>query len=76
LADADHDGAVSLSEAQPSVGDVLATLSTSQQAGEQLTMSSSWLPLPSRTIIVLGATVNGIYDASLPVACGEISAAT
>jgi len=75
-ADANRDGAVSLSEAQPSVGDVLATLSTSQQAGEQLTMSSSWLPLPSRTIIVLGATVNGIYDASLPVACGEISAAT
>src|SRR5262249_19410611 len=75
-ADANHDGVVSLSEAQPSVGDVLATLSTSQQAGEQLTMSSSWLPLPSRTIVVLGKTVNGSYDASLPVACGQISAAT
>ena len=75
-ADANHDGVVSLGEAQPSVGDVLATLSTSQQAGEQLTMSSSWLPLPSRTIVVLGETVNGIYDASLPVACGQISAAT
>jgi hypothetical protein len=75
-ADADHDGVVSLSEAQPSVGNVLATFSTSQQAGEQLTMSSSWLPLPSRTIVVLGETVNGIYDASVPVACGQISAAT
>jgi hypothetical protein len=75
-ADANHDGVVSLSEAQPSVGNVLATLSTSQQAGEQLTMSSSWLPLPSRTIVVLGETVNGLYDASVPVACGEISAAT
>jgi hypothetical protein len=75
-ADANHDGVVSLSEAQPSVGDVLATLSTSQQAGEQLTMSSLWLPLPSRTIVVLGETVNGLYDASVPVACGEISAAT
>jgi hypothetical protein len=75
-ADVNHDGVVSLSEAQPSVGNVLATLSTSQQAGEQLTMSSSWLPLPSRTIIVLGQTVDGIYDASLPVACGQISAAT
>jgi len=75
-ADANHDGVVSLSEAQPSVGNVLATLSTSQQAGEQLTMSSSWLPLPSRTIIVLGETVNGLYDASVPVACGQISAAT
>jgi hypothetical protein len=75
-ADADHDGVVSASEAQPSVGNVLATLSTSQQVGEQLTMSSSWLPLPSRTFIVLGETADGIYDASLPVACGEISAAT
>jgi hypothetical protein len=75
-ADADHDGVVSLSEAQPSIGSVLATFSTSQQAGEQLTMSSSWLPLPSRTIVVLGETVNGLYDASVPVACGEISAAT
>lgn len=74
--DTDHDGVISLSEAQPSVGNVLATLSTSQQTGEQLTMSSSWLPLPSRTIIVLGETVNGIYDASLPVACGQISAVT
>jgi hypothetical protein len=75
-ADANQDGVVSVSEAQPSVGNVLATLSTSQEDGEQLTMSSSWLPLPSRTIIVLGETVNGIYDASLPVACGQISAAT
>jgi hypothetical protein len=75
-ADANHDDVVSLSEARPSVGDVLATLSTSQQAGEQLTMSSSWLPLPSRTIIVLGETVDGIYDASMPVACGQITAAT
>lgn len=75
-ADANHDGVVSVGEAQPSAGNVLATLSAGQQAGEQLTMSSSWLPLPSRTIIVLGETVNGIYDASLPVACGQISAAT
>ena len=75
-ADANNDDAVTLAEAQASVGNVLATFSTSQQTGEQLTMSSSWLPLPSRTIIVLGETVNGIYDASQPVACGQISAAT
>jgi hypothetical protein len=75
-ADANHDGVISLSEAQPSVGNVLVALSTRQQAGEQLTLSSSWLPLASRTIVVLGKTVNGSYDATLPVACGTITAST
>jgi hypothetical protein len=75
-ADANKDGTISLSEAQPSFGSVLTALSTSQQAGEQLTASSSWLPLTSRTIVVLGKTVNGTYDATLPVACGTIAAAT
>jgi hypothetical protein len=75
-ADANHDNVISLSEAQPSVGNVLVALSTAQQAGEQLTASSSWLPLTLRTVVVLGKTVNGTYDATMPVACGTISAAT
>jgi hypothetical protein len=75
-ADTNHDNLISLSEAQPSVGNVLVALSTAQQAGEQLTASSSWLPLTTRTIVVLGKTVNGTYDATLPVACGTIAAAT
>jgi hypothetical protein len=75
-ADTNHDGTISLAEAQPSFGNVLMALSTAQQAGEQLTASSSWLPLTSRTVVVLGKTVNGAYDATLPVACGTIAAAT
>ena len=75
-ADTNHDGIISLSEAQPSVGNVLTALSATQQTGEELTVSSSWLPLTTRAIVVLGKTVNGSYDATVPVACGTISAAT
>jgi len=76
VADSNHDGTISLSEAQPSVGNALVALSPTQQTGEQLSLSSSVLPLTSRTILVLGKTVNGTYDATLPVACGTIAAAT
>src|SRR5437870_7599183 len=75
-ADTNHDGIISLSEAQPSVGNVLMALSATQQTGEELTVSSSWLPLTTRAIVVLGKTVNGSYDATVPVACGTISAST
>jgi hypothetical protein len=75
-ADTNHDGIISLSEAQPSVGNVLMALSATQQTGEELTVSSSWLPLTMRAIVVLGKTVNGSYDATVPVACGTISAST
>jgi hypothetical protein len=75
-ADTNKDGLVSLAEAQPSFGNVLTGLSTAQQSGEQLTAAASWLPLTSRTVVVLGKTVNGAYDATLPVACGTIAVAT
>jgi hypothetical protein len=75
-ADTNHDGTISLSEAQPSIGNTLVALSAAQQTGEELTVSSSWLPLTTRTVVVLGKTVNGTYDATLPVACGTIAAAT
>jgi len=75
-ADPNHDGIVSLSEAQPSVGNTLVALTSAQQTGESMAASPSWLPLTTRTVLVLGKTVNGTYDATLPVACGTISAAT
>jgi hypothetical protein len=75
-ADTNHDGTVSLSEAQPSVGNTLVALTSAQQTGESMAVSSSWLPLTTRTVLVLGKTVNGTYDATLPVACGTIAAAT
>jgi hypothetical protein len=72
-ADTNNDGTISLSEGQPFFGDVLLTLDQAAQSGSMQTISSSLLPLQSRTIVVLGKTVNGSYDATLPVACGTIA---
>ena len=72
-ADTNNDGMISLSEGQPVFGDVLLALDQAAQSGSALTISSSLQPLQSRTIVVLGKTVNGTYDATLPVACGTIA---
>ncbi|HEY3185401.1 MAG TPA: hypothetical protein VGJ77_21335 [Gaiellaceae bacterium] len=72
-ADTNNDGTISLSEGQPAFGDVLLALDQAAQSGSSQTISSSLLPLQSRTIVVLGKTVNGSYDATLPVACGTIA---
>lgn len=74
-ADSDHNGLISLAEAQPLVGNVLLSLDplTLSKAGSSTLISSSLLPLQTRTILVQGMTVNGSYDATLPVACGTIT---
>jgi hypothetical protein len=74
-ADTNHDGTISLSEGQAVFGDVLLGLdsSTLASSGWSTTIQSSLLPLQTRTIVVLGMTVNGTYDATLPVACGTIA---
>jgi hypothetical protein len=75
-ADTNSDGTISLSEGQPFFGDELLALDQSAAAsGQSQSVSSSLLPLQTRTIVALGGTVNGAYDASLPVACGTISTA-
>jgi hypothetical protein len=74
-ADTNHDGTISLTEGAAAFGDVLlgldsATLTTT---GWSTTVQSSLAPLQTRAIVVLGKTVNGTYDASLPVACGTLA---
>jgi hypothetical protein len=74
-ADTNHDGTISLSEATPVFGDVLLGLdpSTLTATGWSTTVQSSLSPLQTRTVVVLGKSVNGTYDATLPVACGTIA---
>ena len=75
-ADSDKNGTVTQSEGQPYFGSVLLTLdpaTTLSSSGSEQTIQSSLLPVQSRTIVVLGKTVNGTYDATLPVACGTIT---
>jgi hypothetical protein len=74
-ADTNSDGTISLSEGTTVFGGVLlgldaATLTTT---GWSTTVQSSLAPLQTRTVVVLGKTVNGTYDATLPVACGTIT---
>lgn len=75
-ADTDKDGTITQSEGQQFFGSVLLSLdpaTTLSSTGSEQTVSSSLLPLQSRTVVILGKTVNGTYDATLPVACGTIA---
>src|SRR5436190_1269468 len=74
-ADTNNDGTISLSEGQASFGDVLLGLdpSTLSSSGSSTTVQASLSPLQTRSIVVLGKTVNGSYDPTLPVACGLIA---
>lgn len=74
-ADTNSDGVISQTEGQSSFGTVLLGLDPASLTadGWTATIESSLLPLQTRTIVVLGKTVNGSYDATVPVACGTIS---
>jgi hypothetical protein len=72
-ADTNHDGRINLAEGQPFFGSELVALDASAHAGQSQTVSSSVLPFQTRTVVAFGATVNGVYDSSLPVACGTIA---
>ena len=74
-ADTNKDGTISLSEGTPVFGDVLLALdpTTLTSSGSSTTVQASLSPLQTRTIVVLGKTVNGTYDPTLPVACGTIA---
>jgi hypothetical protein len=80
-ADSNKDGLISLAEGLPFYGGVLlelkpySTTPTGTLSFEQTyTIDLSKLqPLENRVIVLHGKTVNGTYDASLPVACGEIT---
>jgi hypothetical protein len=74
-ADTNADGMISLSEGQPAFGDVLLSLDPASlsASGWSTDVQATLSPLQTRTIVVLGKTVNGTYDATLPVACGTIT---
>jgi hypothetical protein len=72
-ADTNADSTITLTEGQPFFGAELLALDSAAQSGSPQTVSSTLSPLQTRTIVVLGKTVNGTYDATLPVACGVIA---
>jgi len=67
---------ISLSEGSVVFGDQMLGLDGSiAAAGQAQTVNASAATnLQTRTVVVLGKTVNGAYDATLPVACGQITA--
>jgi hypothetical protein len=74
-ADTNVDGMISLGEGTTAFGSVMLGLDAASlaQSGWSTTVQASLSPLNTRTIVVLGKTVNGVYDATLPVACGTIT---
>ena len=79
-ADTNGDGYVDLVEGLPSYGPVLlnlAPLPTAAANGnvmfeQTFEISKNLLPLQNRAIVLHGLTVNGVYEAVMPVACGQI----
>lgn len=79
-ADINGDGYVDLAEGLPSYGPVLlnlAPLPTADADGKVMfeqtfEISKNLLPLQNRAIVLHGLTVNGVYEAVMPVACGQI----
>lgn len=81
-ADTNNDGVVDLIEGLPSYGRVMLDFLPFPNADSNgrvnfqntYTINVSDLgPLENRAIVLHGATVNGTYDATLPVACGQIT---
>jgi len=80
-ADTNNDGVVDLVEGLPSYGPVMLNFEPFPNSDSNgrvnfqntYTINVSDLgPLENRAIVLHGATVNGTYDPTLPVACGQI----
>lgn len=80
-ADVNNDGVVDLGEGLPSYGPIMLnfepfpTADSNGRVNFQNTYTvdvSKLGPLENRAIVLHGKTVNGTYDATLPVACGQI----
>ncbi|MDX1663956.1 MAG: hypothetical protein R3272_09190 [Candidatus Promineifilaceae bacterium] len=80
-ADENDDGLVDLGEGAPFYGPVLLPLEPFPTApggdvnfSESYTFSDDLMPLESNAIVLHGMTVDGSYEATLPIACGQIVA--
>jgi hypothetical protein len=79
-ADTDGDGLISLLEGVPFYGPVLVALTpypTASATGMVSFMNDYGIsrvvrPLQNNVIVLHGMIVDGVYDATIPVACGEI----
>lgn len=78
-ADGDGDGLVSFAEGLPFYGPVMLDLLPFTTTDGSLDIVQTFAvdaqalgPLQNRTIVLHGLTVNGVYNLSLPVACGVI----
>lgn len=80
-ADTDGNGFISVPEGAPFYGSILKPLMPFPTAPngtivfeQTYTLTESLSPLQNRAIVLHGLNVNGMYDATLPVACGQIMA--
>jgi hypothetical protein len=79
-ADADRDGRVSLDEALPAYGPVALKLEPFPRPDRgggvafegEFELEPEIEPLPDRVIVLYGIDVRGVYDPTVPVACGRI----
>lgn len=79
-ADMDGDGLISLAESVPYYGPILVALTpypTADATGTVSFMNDYGIsrvvrPLQNNVIVLHGMYVDGVYDATIPVACGQI----
>lgn len=80
-ADANGDGIVSFAEGLPFYGPVRLPLTPYPSVGASGTVNfqqtfpvdpKDFLHLQTKTVVLHGLTINGAYDATTPVACGQI----
>jgi hypothetical protein len=78
-ADTNGDGLIDLAEGLPFYGPVLLDLAPFSNAPDgiikymqTLDMTTNLKPMQNNVVVVHGLTVNGEYNVTLPVACGEI----
>ena len=78
-ADTDGDGLIELEEGLPFYGPILLSLTPFPMAEDgtinytqTFTVEGDLMPLQNRVIVLHGMTIDGVYVATLPVACGEI----
>ena len=86
-ADSDGDGLVSFAEGVPFYGPAVITLGMDEIGGQTLTYSRTFTqtnsghpvgmlgPLADYAVVVHGASVDGSYNLTLPVACAELDVA-
>lgn len=78
--DRDGDGTLALDESLPAYGEVAVALEPFPRTGdggkieygESLALEPEVEPLSDRVVVLYGLAMDGVYDPTVPVACGRL----